>query len=561
MPTSRTRGKGTTGAAQGEHAHIATTAGQILLATSQNDSATPQTYKQAMAQPDAAAWTSAFQGELIPLFEKDVFTIVPSDELPRQQRPIRSRWVVTRKPDEHNNPGTRKARLVACGYSQVQGVDFFDISSPVAGKDSIRTLFAVAAQKNLFMLQYDFEKAYINADLDTIVYMQPPDGFAELLADFLTPEQITLLNSGNAVLKLNKALYGLKQSGLLWFIELRDFFISIGFKQCESDPCVFFDSQGNFTFVHVDDGILFADTETTATAILETMKQRYSIKCLGQPKNVLGLSIERYTNGDIFVHQRNYCQSMGKTYTPGVPAKATPMIAGAALNPDSPPGDNHVYAEMIGTLLFAATSTRPDIACAASMESRFMQEPSKAHVAFARNTIGYTAATADYGLLFKSAPELKIEVYCDASFAGDEHERRSRSGYFTAINGTPVSWKSGLQPIIAYSTAEAEYVAMSDAVRDAMCIRRLLQELGHNTGVITVYEDNTTAKIIAEEITTKRSKYIELRYHDIRRHVASGAVKIEYCRSADQLADILTKALPKDSFCTLRDRFMVKGEC
>lgn len=566
MPTSRTRGsKGATSTAQGEHAHIAietaTIAGQVLLSASQYDDASPLTYKQAMDEPDAAAWTSAFQGELIPLFQKGVFDILPTSELPPRQRPIRSRWVVTRKPDEHNNPGTRKARLVACGYSQVQGVDFFDISSPVASKESIRTLLAIAAQKGSFMLQYDFEKAYINADIDTEIYMQTPDGFAELLGSHLTPEQVTLLNSGSAVLKLNKALYGLKQSGLLWFIELRDFFISIGFQQCESDPCVFFDSHGNFTFIHVDDGILFSDTEATANAILDIIKRRYSVKCLGQPKSVLGLSVERRSNGDIFVHQRNYNQRMGKTYTADAPAKATPMVSGAALNPDSPPGDKQLYAEMIGTLLFASVSTRPDIACAVSMESRFMQEPSKAHVAFARNTISYTAATADYGLLFRPAPELKIEVHCDASFAGDEHQRRSRSGYFTAINGTPVSWKSGLQPIIAYSTAEAEYIAMSDAVRDAMCIRRLLQELGHPTGVITVFEDNTTAKIIAEEVTTKRSKYIELRYHDIRRHVASGAVKIEYCRSADQLADILTKALPKDLYCKLRDRFMVKGEC
>lgn len=542
-------------AVQGEHA----VTGQVLLAISSSDG--PHTYKQAMAQPDAAEWTTALQGELVPLLEKSAFSIMPASTMPSHQRPIRSRYVFTRKTDENDIPTTRKARLVACGYSQVHGVDFFDVSAPVVTKDAMRTLFAVAAHKGLHMLQFDFEKAYINADLDTDIYMRAPDGFADILGDYLTPEQYVLLTSGKAILKLNKALYGLKQSGLLWYTALREYLISIGFKQCETDPCVFYDSRSNIIFVHVDDGIIFAASNESARAIYELIKQRYDVKYLGQPKSIVGLSIERYDNGSIFVHQRAYCESMGEKFAPGQPGKGTPMADGAALNPDSTPGDKQLYPEMTGTLLFAAVCTRPDIACAVSMESRFIQNPSKAHMTFARNTISYAASTANYGLLFKPASDIKIEVFCDASFASDEDRRKSRSGYIIMVNGTPVSWKSALQPIIAFSTAEAEYISMSDAVRDAMFIRRLLQELGYDiTGPITVYEDNQTAKTIAEEIATKRSKYIDLRYHHIRHLVASGAIKIEYIRSSDQLADVLTKALPKDTFCKLRDRFMAQGE-
>lgn len=236
------------------------------------------------------------------------------------------------------------------------------------------------------------------------------------------------------------------------------------------------------------------------------------------------------------------------------------MAPGAALNPDSPPGDKQLYAEMIGTLLFAAVSTRPDISYAVSAESRFMQEPTKAHINFARDTIAYTASTANYGLLFKPAPTITIEVYCDASFAPEEHNRKSRSGWLVLLNGTPVCWKSGLQSIVAHSTAEAEYIAMSDAVREAMFVRRLLQELGFDSGPITVHEDNTTTKIMAKEIATKRSKHIEVRYHHVLDLVDSGIVTIKYCPTADQLADALTKSLPKDAFFKLRARFMAKGE-
>jgi hypothetical protein len=183
----------------------------------------------------ADQWTSAIQGELLPLHNKGVFSIVPRKSIPADQKPIRSRWVLSTKT---GMDGTTKykARLVACGYAQIEGIDYFDTSAPVVTKESIRTLLAIAAHDNKYMLQFDFEKTYINADLDTSIYMNIPDGFLDILRDHLTSDQIDMIETGNATLKLNKALYGLKQSGLLWFQELRDFLGSHGYKQCESDP-------------------------------------------------------------------------------------------------------------------------------------------------------------------------------------------------------------------------------------------------------------------------------------------------------------------------------------
>lgn len=541
------------------------TAGHILLAISDNNS--PHTYKQAMKHQDSSEWATAFRGELIPLFDKNVFTLTPREQIPSHQQPIRSRWVLTDKLDESGNITNKKARLVACGYAQVHGVDFFDVSAPVVRKESMRTLFALAAHKQLHMIQYDFEKAYINADLDTDIYMYPPDGFTDILGDRLSPEQQHSLSSGSAVLKLNKALYGLKQSGLLWFNELKDYLTSIGYKSSESDPCVFYDGKGNFTFVHVDDGIFFATSEALGMEFINMLKRRYSVKCLGSPHNktVIGLNIDILPDGSIFLHQNNYCNNLGNVYTPGHPPKATPIVFGAALNPDTStnPGDKQLYMEMIGSLLFASVSTRPDISYAVSAESRFMQRPTKAHLTFARNTINYCKTTADLGLLYTPSTDINIAVYCDSSFAPDEENRKSRSGWLVLVNNAPVAWKSALQPIIAQSTSEAEYISMSDAVREALFIKRLIQELGYNlSGPIMVYEDNTTAITIATEISTKKSKFIELRYHHIRHHVQTGDIKIVYCPTTEMIADLMTKALPKDTFVYLRDRFMtVKGEC
>lgn len=544
---TRTRSQGRT--AQGEEQ-----AGQALLATS---GAEPMTYKQAMLREDAPAWRDALSEELNNLLQRQVFDIVPSNQ---QRRPIRSRWVFKYKTNENNEVIRHKARLVACGYSQVPGIDYFNVSAPVATKESCRTLFAVAAQKGYRLIQFDFDQAYVNADLDTEIYMLPPDGFLDLAGDTLSPDDRARLSSGDAILRVNKALYGLKQSGRRWYETLRDDLIEFGLKPCESDPCIFF-GNGIIVIIYVDDGIIMADTQEAADAFYKLLEQRFRIKYLGRPSYFNGLAIEYRSDGSIFVQQRGYALAVGENYADGMHPKTTPMAYGAALDPESPSGDKKLYAEMIGTLLYAAVSTRPDIACPVSMLSRYMQEPSKAQVTHARNIASYLANTADFGLLYKSAPDLKLEVFCDASFAPDETQRRSRSGWIVMLNGTPVSWKSSLQPLVAHSTAEAEYIALSDAVRDATFVHRLLQELSLATsGPITVYEDNNTTIVMANEIATKRSKYIDVRYHHVRALVASGQVNIVYCPTADMLADALTKALPKDRFCTLRDRFMAKGE-
>jgi hypothetical protein len=555
-PASRTR-RGPSRTDQGERTFIVASQDnpvQVLLASA----TMPTTYKGAMKLPDSKDWHAAFKKELLSLYEKGVFRIVPYQQ---GMRPINSRWVLKHKTDENNNPLDRKVRFVACGNTQIHGLDFFDVSAPVVSKEATRVAFAIAAQRGDHMLQFDFDQAYINADLDIKIYARLPDGFLDILRDYLTPEELQLVSSGKSYLQIIKALYGLKQAGLLWYKDLRAFLQSIGFKQSESDPCVFYnEATGVIAIIYVDDGILYARTKELADAVYQAIADRYSVKYIGKPRYFLGTTIEIRPDGSIFMHQRGYSELMGQTFAAGMPPKATPMIAGADLNPDSPPGDKPLYQEMVGTLNFASGNTRPDLAFAVSAESRNMQEPSKAHVTFARNTIAYAAATANYGLLFKPAPGIKLEVYCDASFAPDEHKRKSRSGWLILINGTPVAWSSTLQAIIAHSTAMAEYIALSESLRVAMYIKRLLQELGCDPGPITVYEDNMTTKIMAEEITTKRSKHIDIRYHHVRHLVDSGDINIVYCPTTDQLADALTKPLPKDTFCKLRDRFMAKGE-
>lgn len=196
--------------------------------------------------------------------------------------------------------------------------------------------------------------------------------------------------------------------------------------------------------------------------------------------------------------------------------KSVPMTYGADLPAEGPAGDAKLFRSIIGSLLYAATSTRPDIA----------------HVRAAKNIVAYLSSTPYLGLRYVKSDDLVLEVYADASFSPNEHGRKSRTGYVILINGAPVSWKSTLQRQIAHSTAEAEYISLSDAARELKFVRTLILELGHVVeGAVNIYEDNQTALIMATEVTTKRSKHVDIRFHHIRDVVANKELAITYVPS------------------------------
>jgi hypothetical protein len=400
----------------------------------------------------------------------------------------------------------------------------------------------LAAQQGWALQQFDVDTAYLYATLEEEIFMDVPDGLLELWGDRIDERERELLREGKAALRLNKALYGLKQSGRRWYETISDYMErELGVKATETEPCVFV-GDGIIVVLYVDDGLIATISEEAADAFLNGLEHEFKIKRLGFPRHFVGWTVTRTSDGGIGISQRGYVEALGEQYAADMRPKATPMAYGADLPDDGPEGDSGKFRAIIGSLMFAAVGTRPDIAAATSMLSRNMLAPTKAHVAAARNVVSYVSSTADLGLVYKAEGELRLEVFCDASFAPEEHQRRSRSGWMVAINGVPVSWRSTLQPIVARSTAESEYVAMAEAAGEAMYVRQLLRELGHDVvGPIVIYEDNQTAKRMAEEIATKRSRHIDVRYHYVRELVRRGAVVIKDCRSDDMLADLLTK--------------------
>lgn len=515
----------------------------------------PLNYEQAITGPQAEQWKASMREELQALDGQEVFKIVRREP---GTRCVGVKWAFKVKTDADNNPVRFKSRLVAKGYTQVEGVDYSDISAPVTSKEAVRTAFAMAASKGWVMEQFDVNTAYLYAELEETIFMEAPAALIDLWGHKLSAEELELLVTGQGVLLLKKALYGLKQSGRRWYITFRDFLGKCGLRPSAVEPCLFV-GDGLVVPLYVDDSTAMGDTDERLAAFFTELEGRFDIKRLGFPKHFLGWSIEKRADGSIFIHQRGYTERLFKQFGEAKGrAKATPMASGAdMIDNNGPAGDNDLYRSIIGSVLFAVIGTRPDASTATSILSRSVQAPTKAHVGAARNLVGYMAATSTLGLLYPAEEELRMEVYCDASFAGGMNGCKSRTGYVVLINGAPVAWRSSLQPLIAHSTAESEYIALSDAARDAVYIKRLIEAMGGTlSGPIIMYEDNQTAMTMAREVTTKRSKHVDIKYHHIRELVELGHIIIKYCRTEEQVADMLTKPLPKEQFTKLRDRIM-----
>jgi len=272
------------------------------------------------------------------------------------------------------------------------------------------------------------------------------------------------------------------------------------------------------------------------------------------------------------MHQKHYIEKLLKTYNmTDLKPVATPGDPDISLSQAMAPQNEEErqfmasvpYRSAVGSLLYAALHTRPDIAFAVNQLSMFVENPGPAHWEAVKRVFAYLRGTTDLGITLSaptstSTPYLKITAYCDAAFANHVDTRRSTSGYIVFINGSPVSWKSKLQSVVALSSTEAEYISLAECAKEVLWNDALLKELNILDILdITILEDNMGAIKLSENPTLhQRSKHIDVKYHFIRQHLASGDFNVHYIETSKQLADQLTKNQTPPIFLSQRSHIM-----
>ena len=420
--------------------------------------------------------------------------------------------------------------------------DFGEMFAPVFQLDSLQILIAVAARYGLLAHVLDAANAFAGSDLDKPNCMEIPEG----LQDF-DPEA-----RAGMILELRKSLYGLRQSANLWHRKITGFLMKIGFKPTTADPSVFINGRGLIIALYVDDIVIFGREEKEIEMVKKKLKEFHPMTDSGQVDKLLGI---RFTWGDgsIRLDQQSYASQILEEFgMANCKPSRMPISPSVQLSDDSSPHlrrDEHkLFRRLIGRLIFLITATRPDISFAVNQLSQFLTEPRQVHLVAAKHVLRYIQATMDYGLVFgaKGRQSQGLVAYADSAYANSVRNR-STTGFVFMINGSPVCWNSRKQTVTAQSSTEAEYMAVSEAAKQAVWIRHFLYSIGkevvYKMAPTTIYEDNQGAiKLADNPVNHPKTKHIAVRYHAIREHIANGEIRLEYLSTDRMVADGLTKA-------------------
>lgn len=504
----------------------------------------PRTLAEAKSRPDWPLWEKAIMEELEVLEKAGTWEVV---DAPPDVNIIGSKWVFRAKKDAAGNVVRYKARLVAQGFSQVPGVDYFDTFAPVARLASIRAVLAMAAVYDMELGQLDIKGAYLNGRLtrNEVIYMRQPPHYP-------AP------NSRGKVCRLFKTLYGLKQSGRRWYQRLLEILVEIlGFLRCEVDQAVFYKRVGTsliIVLVHVDDCTIVATALPLIIDFKASLAKHVEITDLGELHWLLGIEIRRERERRlIYLSQRSYLDSIIARYGfQDLKPVSIPMDPNVRLTSAQSPSTTQEFARMrdvpyheaVGSLMYAALGTRPDIAYAVQTVSRFSSKPGIDHWEAVKRIFRYLKGTRELWLAY-GGDEKDLLGYADAdgSMAEDRH---AISGYAFILHGGTVSWSAKRQEIVSLSTTESEYVAATHAAKEALWLRSLLCQLfSTELEPTTLFSDNQSAIALTKDHQYHaRTKHIDIRFHFIRWIVENGSLRLIYCPTNDMVADVFTKALP-----------------
>ena len=521
----------------------ATPAGEASASTRGKGLAEPQSYQEAIGGEQSEIWRRSMDDEMRSLLENGTWELVPK---PEGLKPVPMKWVYKIKRDAAGNVERFKSRLVAKGFLQRQGVDFEEVYAPVSKHTTLRALLGVVAARDLELHQLDVKTAFLNGELEEEIYMQQPQGYEQ--------------GGPKMVCRLKKTIYGLRQAPRAWHQRLKAELGEIEFQPSEADAALFtgvVDGERVWVVVWVDDILIAAAGEQRVTKVKAHLSGKFDVRDLGPAEFFLGMELTRDRGAHtIKLTQKKLTKELlGRYGLRTAKARSTPLSSGEKLQKNGDPldTDKYPYSELVGSLLYLSVCTRPDIAQAVGALARYMADPTEAHWRAALGVVRYLAGTAELGVTFGGSAE-PLVGYADADYGGDVDSRRSTTGYVFLVYGGAASWSSRLQPTVAASTVEAEYMSAAGAAKEALWFRKLCGDLELPVRAVQIYGDNQGAlNLLKHPLASQRTKHIDVMHHFVRERVARGELKFEYVPTKQMVADVFTKPLDAGQFRACRE--------
>ncbi|CAL9010760.1 unnamed protein product, partial [Prunus brigantina] len=486
-----------------------------------------ESYKEAAKDE---AWNKAMTEEISMIEKNSTWELI---DRPSSKPIVGVKWIYKTKLNLDGSIQKHKARLVAKGYTQKPGIDFNETFAPVARLDTIRNLIALAAQKGWNLWQLDVKSALLNGVLEEEVYVDQPDGFV-------------IKGAKDKVYGLRKALYGLKQALRAWYSEIDTYLYHCGFHRSPSEATLYVRTKEGvgtlIVSIYIDDIVYTGSSDEMVKEFKAEMMCKYEMSDLGLLHHFLGMGVTQ-TEGSIFIHQKKYALTLlDKFGLKDCKSVSTPLVATDKLQREdgSEAADESLYRKIVGSLLYLI-ATRPDIMFSASLLARFMHNPSKMHYEAAKRVLRYIQGTIDYGIEYVIGKSALLVGYCDSDWSGSEEDMKRTSGYAFSFGSGAFSWASVKQHTV--------------------WLRFVLEDFGEEqTAATTVFCDNTSAITMAKNpVFHQRSKHIKRKFHFIRDAIQEGVIELLYCKGEEQIANIFSKALPKDRFSYLRSMLGVKS--
>jgi hypothetical protein len=542
----------------------------IVAAVTLQESPTPNSYKSLMKLPleERRLWLAARKVEYDACISTNTWEEVHRSELPKGTKILPLKEIYTIKYDENGKISKHKVRFTPCGNFQLPHQYSDNLFARTGSYKAFRVGLSIAARFNHEIVQFDVPTAFLNAPLDDdeIIYMLMPQG----------------MGKDDYVCRLKKSLYGLKQSPRNWDRMIHAFITGeMKWKATVSDPSVYYkrSKSGRLMMLYrfVDDLQGQFHTEDRKEFELDSglLRERFKLKQMQTATWMLGMRITRDPKlNTITLDQENYINSAVEKFLGKEVKKVnTPEVVGY-MTETTPallvPTDRQRYMEIVGTLMYAAISTRPDISHSVHSLASQMQNPLVRDMNAAVRVLRYLSGTAKLGLVFgsKNPPQLgdtrgfttKMDVcaFADADWANDRTDRKSVSGWISKLNGDPISWSCKKQRVVALSTAEAELYAEAAAIQETLWLRGLIKELGlHLNSSSIIYGDNQAAISISKNgIKGERTKHVDIKWNFVTDTVESKEVQLQWIPTKEMEADIFTKGLMPAIFERLRALIM-----